>query len=100
MGFRRLQGLRANYCWYIFPYNVVHVLVVIVIDILVPSCAMPSGFSNSEVRPQAGFPRRPTLQITADFLIRKSRHAGGAIPSNWPDGFRRSMTDLVDCSPR
>ena len=53
---------------------------------------MPSLFVNSMVNQQTNTPLRPTPQITADFLMGKSRHADGAIASNFTDAFRRSMT--------
>ena len=75
------------------PYNVPHVLVVIVIDILVPSYDTIGVQFNAHQPTSAATCHRqfPNLEI---------RRAGGAIPSDSTDEKRRSMARLTDCSPR
>ena len=58
MRFRGFRAVRVSYCWYILPYNVVHVLVVIVIDILVPSCDS-IGVLQFKDAPRGGDPPMP-----------------------------------------
>ena len=97
MGFRsRWRIIPSIY----LPYNVLRVLVVIAIDILVPSSTAIGVRSIQKYAHRRTAPDAGRHRITADFLIWKSRHAGGAIPdSDLTDEKRRSMASLVDCSP-